>query len=620
MSAPSFGASLLRGAILAGCANVIAQRDELNRINVFPVADGDTGTNLAFTLSAVFESASAHRELASSNELAHLNNLGAIGQLLRSVAFAAIDGARGNSGAIMAQFFFGLSQSLATAHRISLNALAQGVDFAAKTARQALAEPVEGTIISVISSYAQALKREGLRSQHSFIDAFAAALAAAQRALANTQKTLAVLAKNGVVDAGASGFVLFLEGAQAFITQGPRALKSLDYRPERSLQDSASMHLNDVHSIYQFCSECLLTQADLAGLRTAMLDFELDSAVIAGSFERARLHAHTDKPAALFELAAKFAKVSQRKADDMQAQARARKSTARVVVVTDTGADLPESEIARLNLFCVSVRIIVDDEEYIDRITLTPAQMYQKLRAGNQIVRTSQPPSGDFRRLFDQLLSHFDEIVCLNVSGRMSGTWQAALTAARLTAANRIHVLDTRNAAAGQALLVLRAAQMASDGKTGAQIAADFEQMRPRTHTFALVRDVQYGIRGGRIPAWVGPLVSLLRGNLIIADDGLGKVKPCGLLWGKHNLAERFARWAAKRIAKLDRDANSRIRIIIGDADASADVEPCVRALSCTVQKLASLHRVEAGAAIGAHAGPGSIVIGFQRLLPGDLT
>ena len=618
-SALSFGAALLRGAILAGCANVIAQRDELNRINVFPVADGDTGTNLALTLGAVFECASAHRDVSLDSLSHHRHGEGAVGLLLHSIASAAIDGARGNSGAIMAQFFFGLSQNLASAQRVSLKTLAQAVEFAAKTARQALAEPVEGTIISVITSYAQALKREGLRSHHSFINAFATALAAAQRTLAKTPKMLAVLAQKGVVDAGGSGFVMFLEGAQAFIAQGPRALKSLSYRPERSLQASASLHIDDAHSRYRFCSECLLTQADLVGLRSAMGNFELDSMVIAGGTDRARLHAHTDNPAALFELAAKFAKVSQRKADDMQAQARARQNAGRVVVVTDTGADLPESEIERLNLFCVPVRIMFGDDEYIDRITLTPAQMYQKLRAGNQTVRTSQPPSGDFRRLFDQLLSHFDEIVCLNVSGRMSGTWQAALAAAKLAAPDRIRVLDTRNAAAGQALLVLRAGQLAADGKTGAQIAADFERMRPRTHTFALVRDVQYGVRGGRIPAWVGPLVRVLRGNLIIADDGLGKIKPCGLLWGKRNLAERFALWAAKRIAKLDAGANASIRIILGDADASADMQPCTQALLRSIPNLASLHLVEAGTAIGAHAGPGSIVIGFQRLLPGEL-
>jgi uncharacterized protein len=610
----SFGAASLRGAILAGCANVIAQRDELNRINVFPVADGDTGTNLALTLGAVLESASLFRAQTSGTQ-----PQGAVGQLMHSAANAAIDGARGNSGAIMAQFFFGLSQKLAGAQRVCLSELSQAVEFAAISARKALAEPVEGTIVSVISSYAQALKREAKRTQKSILNTFATALAAAQLALRKTPQTLPILAKQGVVDAGGSGFVLFLEGVQRFIADGPRAVKLLAVKSEHSFFSEASMHVQDASSLYRYCSECLLIDADLTRLRAALGNFEQDSMVLAGGQKRARLHVHTDQPAALFELASKFAKVSQRKADDMRAQARARQNASRVVVVTDTGADLPETEIERLNIFCVPVRIIFGDDEYIDRVTLTPQQMYKKLREGSQIVRTSQPPSGDFRRLFDQLLSHFDEIVCLNVSGRMSGTWQAALAAAKLAAPDRIRVLDTRNAAAGQALLVLRAAQMAADGQTGAQIRADFERMRSRTHTLALVRDIQYGVRGGRIPAWAGPVVRVLRANLLVSDDGMGKIKPCGLLWGKNDLAVRFALWAAKRIAKLNRSANVGVRIILGDADASADIEPCAQALLRSVPNLISLHRVEAGTAIGAHAGPGSIVIGFQRLLPGDL-
>ncbi len=614
----SFGAAALRGAIMAGCANVIAQRDELNRINVFPVADGDTGTNLALTLGAVFESASDRVNLNLDASQS------AIGQLLHRVAIAAIDGARGNSGAIMAQFFFGLSQNLASAQRVSLKTLAVAVEFAAKTARQALAEPVEGTIISVISSYALALKRECLRTPQRLIDAFATALAAAQKALQITPKQLAVLAQQGVVDAGGSGFVLFLEGAQTFITSGPRALKSLTAKQVRSLPDSSSMHTGDTHSIYRYCSECLLIDTNLQGLRAALVEQAIDSLVIAGGAERARLHLHTDRPAEIFELAAQFGKVSQRKADDMHAQARAQQSSNRVVVVTDTGADLPVAEIERLNIFCVPVRIMFGDDEFIDRVTLTPCQMYQKLRAGTQTARTSQPPSGDFRRLFDQLLSHFDEIVCLSVSGAMSGTWQAAVAAAKLAAPNRIRVLDTRNAAAGQALLVLRAAYLAAAGKTGAEIAADFEQMRVRTGTFALIRDVRYGVRGGRMPAWILPVVRVLHAHVIVADDGHGKIKPCGLLWGHKNLPERFARWAAKRIAKQatkqDCRENSGIRLILGSADAAADMAPCASALRKYLPNIQSLQQVEAGTAIGVHAGPGSIVIGFQRGLKSDLT
>ncbi|NJR44213.1 DAK2 domain-containing protein [bacterium] len=388
-----------------------------NRINVFPVADGDTGTNLALTMGAVHESLLATRAVS-------------VGELFHRTAIAAIDGARGNSGAIMAQFFFGLSESLAKVQRLNLDALSRAVAHAAKAARLALAEPQEGTVISVISSYAQTLLQLYRTGERNILRFLARALQAARTALGKTPQALPLLAQHGVVDAGGSGFVLFLEGVQRFVELGRRA-RTKTHTPALSAELAAvDLHVGDASSRYRYCSECLLQHANLPQLKRALSELELDSLVLAGGGDYARLHAHTDSPAQLFAVAARFAHVSQRKADDMAMQARGKLSHVPVAIVSDTGADLPESEINRLNIYTVPVRVNFGDEEFIDRVTLTPPELYQRLRAGTAHVRTSQPPGGEFRRLFDQLLSHYPSIVCLNVSSRMSGTWQAALSAA----------------------------------------------------------------------------------------------------------------------------------------------------------------------------------------------
>ncbi|HNR91862.1 MAG TPA: DAK2 domain-containing protein, partial [Dokdonella sp.] len=142
---PHAGGRVLKRALLAGIARVVAERDGLNRINVFPVADGDTGSNLGFTLAAVRE---ALRPLRSAHA----------GEVLRAVAGEAIDGARGNSGAILAQFLQGFGETLAGSARIAADALAAAAASGAVQARLAVAEPREGTMLSVISAFARALQ------------------------------------------------------------------------------------------------------------------------------------------------------------------------------------------------------------------------------------------------------------------------------------------------------------------------------------------------------------------------------------------------------------------------------------------------------------------------------
>ena len=602
MADRNLGGALLRAALIAGSRAVIAKRDELNRINVFPVADGDTGTNMAFTFAAVLESATAARGMSAD-------------RVLRNAAMSAVDGARGNSGAIVAQFFYSLSEALQGHARISLAALSQAVTQAALGARRALAQPREGTVLSVITDFAKGLSERVTNTQLSAF--FGRGLSAARRALARTPSQLAVLAEHGVVDAGGSGFVSFLEGVQQFVDRGRDALTVVGAPLVIEMQRHDHGHNHDSDNIaacagqYRFCSECLLENVATEALRAALTDFAHDSLVLAGGLERAHLHAHTDDPAALFELAANFAKVSQRKAEDMHAQVRAKRNRAAVAIVCDTLADLPVSEIERLYIHCVSVRVNFGNDEFIDRITLSPEQFYRRLRLDPTPVRTSQPPSGEFRRLFDQLSSFHQEILCLNISSALSGTYQAACAAARHGGSGKAQVFDTRNAAAGEALIILDAAEAAQAGQSAAQIIQRSSEMRSRTTTFALITDASYGARGGRLPRWLVPITRVFRMSLIISSNAAGKIEPRGVLWGRRALPERFAAWALRQV-----EPGAALKVIVGHCDAGDAAKHLAYAVQTNARHvIAACHLVEAGTGIGAHAGPGSLVLGVQRCL-----
>ena len=466
-------APTLRRALAAGARRVIAARDGLNRINVFPVADGDTGNNLASTLGSVLNG-------ALSRPSRHA------GELLSRVGNDAIDGARGNSGAILAQFFYGLAEHARALPALDARHLAAAVRQGANSARQALAQPVEGTILSVMTAFADELESTtaNASSQANARSGFARALVRARSALANTTRQMPLLQRAGVVDAGAQGFVDMLEGISEFVEGGPRGMR---LRGNASLAANEAMellqHEHDIDPQRRWCTECLLVGEglDRAALRVALEAGGADSIVIAGGATRLRVHAHTGSPQALFDACARQGQVQGMKADDMLRQQHSASLPRKLVIVTDSAADLPEKIGGQFGIGVVPARVDLDGREYLDKVGLSTAEFYRRMAASQQLPRTSQPPSGDFRRQFELALAHHERVLYVGLSRALSGTLQSGEQAAARDEARRVDVFDTINAACGQALLVWRAAELAEQGHTETYIVSELERLRPLT-------------------------------------------------------------------------------------------------------------------------------------------
>jgi len=582
----------LRRALLAGAQRVQSAREHLNRINVFPVADGDTGTNLAFTMEALVAGITPLRVADS-------------GAVLAVAAQVTLDGARGNSGAIVAQFFHGLAQSCRTQVDLGAEALAAAARHAAAQARAAIAEPREGTVLSVISDYAESLQQlvdHGVRDLRILLSE---SLAAAKQSLAHTPDQLAVLRRAGVVDAGAQGFVDFLEGIDDYIANGRKALAHVD--PNDALAGLQPLPEGHAESAYRYCTECVVEGTDLepGTVRAALSGIALDSLVVVGGGSKVRLHAHLDHPGELFDALLPLGAVGARKADDMRAQQRARQRLTKVAIVTDSAADLPESEFQRLGVLIVPVRVGFGDEDYLDKITMLPDELYTRMRAG-ETPRTSQPPAIDFRRQFELLDDHHDGVVSINISSKLSGTWQAGVLAAQ-PFDGRIVAVDTLDVSSGQALLAMYAAEAAQRRMELSAIVAAVERMRAHTHTYALIEDLSYGARGGRLPTWTVPLARALRARIRIENKG-GKIKPAGLHFGDRARAlEKFVRKITRRFR-----GTPSLRAVISHCDAAEDAARCLQLLRTQLPELSAAWIAECGPAIGSHAGPGTVVIAIQ--------
>ena len=584
----------LKRALLAGIGHVVARREYLDRINVFPVPDGDTGSNLASTLGAVRDA------------VTDLRGRGA-GGLLQAVAHAAVDGARGNSGAILAQFLCGASEALQGSERLSAGALAAALREGAEQARGAVADPREGTILSVIGAFARAFAQQIEPSRGDLRGAFEHALVTAREALADTPRQLPVLRRAGVVDAGAQGFVDLLDGIAGYLRDGRRTVPAAAAGTSTPAALATAAH--DDAGPGRWCVECLLSGAalDRGAIRAALAPLGGSCLVIAGDARRLRVHLHLDAPSELFETLARFGTVSAPKADDMHAQRRAVQTGRRVAVITDSAADLPAARLTAAGIAWVPVRVSVDGVDHLDKIGLGGPELYRRMRDQGAVPRTSQPPAGDFSRRFRQTLSHHDEVVYVGLSAALSGTFQAAQAAAR---GLRVVSVDSRNVTCGLGLLAEAAGHWAEQELDAAAIAARLTVLLPRVRTFGVLRDLTYAVRGGRVPRAALPLTRWLKLAPVLASRADGRLHLGGALRAGDGLPLRFAAWLARRVPRAD-----AARVLVGHCDNPREAAQLATALAARFGLAAVPDVVESGAAIGAHAGPGTLVAGFAPAL-----
>ena len=595
-------ADQLHNALVAGIAHVQARRDLLNRINVFPVPDGDTGTNLLFTLQSVRQRLDRGRRSA-------------VPALLDDVADAALDGARGNSGAILAQFFHGLSESSRDCHRFDAHQLARAVKAGAVSAWSAMSKPVAGTMPTVLEDFGDALVQGVEAGVHDIRDLFARGRKAAHVSLKGTPDLLPVLKEAGVVDAGAQGFVDLVDGIWRYMRSG-KLPESSAPATDAGADDVPEMHGEGALD-HRFCTECLIDgeDVDVAALRAQLDALDASSLVVAGGGRRARVHIHTDRPGEVFRLCADYGEIRQQKADDMSRQHGLINQRGAIAVVTDSAADLPAGEIDRLGIHTVPLRLFFGDTEFLDKLSIQPAAFYRRIEEDEAHPQTSQPPPRDFRRQFELLTSHGHEVVSIHVSGKLSGTWQAAhQTAKRLGDDVPITVYDSLNAACGQALLALWAAEAAAAGWSRREIVSGLDELVPKTRTFAMARDLTWGVRGGRVKPWMHWLASKLRLNPVLANTLDGQLAARGVIRGRGEPAvRRYARFLARRMK-----SGTTYRILISQANCRDDAR-LLRDLLLTAHPEVDACWIEdASPAVGVHAGPGSLIVGLQPWIAPD--
>lgn len=579
----------LRRAVIAGARFVADRSEPLNKINVYPVPDGDTGTNMALTLSRIAQGA-AELNVRHAREAA------------LAIADEAVAGARGNSGAILAQFFTGFSEAAPYRPRMNTVEFGNAVVQGAESARGAIQRPQEGTILTVLRDWSQHLARESWQVKD-FAPLLSESLTTARASLAATPEKLAVLKKSGVVDAGAQGFVYLLEGIVQYIREAAR--RAIPEPPPRIA--AASFEREPESILFRYCTEALLegTRLERDRIRQAMALLG-DSLVIAGSAAKMRVHVHTNEPETVFGQLAELGAVAQTKVEDMRQQHEQRfdkNREGRVAVVTDSACDLPDSILEELAIQMVPLRVHFGSENYLDRVTLKTSEFYGRFAVSSEFPKTSQPPPADFQQIYESLAVHHGSIVSVHLSGTMSGTLQAARTAARGVEKTSIVHVDSRAASIAEGLVVRVAAEAVAHGASAREAADLAEAAAKKVRIFLVAPTLEHLVRGGRVSVRKGKLAAFLGLLPIITVDREGRAVPAAKAFGHAAAVSRMMKLAFKAAGP-----GSSQRFGIAHADALEEAEELARGVRARYPS-SDVLIVECSPVLGAHAGPGAIGI-----------
>ncbi len=497
----------LYNCFVAGAQKILDNQALLNKINVFPVADADTGSNMASTMLSIVN---------------NVNPQDNVKQTMSSIADAALTGARGNSGIIFAQYLYGFSQEIGDVASLTVKNFAESMQKAVKYAYDAIANPQEGTIISVIKDWANCVYNMK-DSCDDFIKILLNAFSKATESLKSTAKWIATKARS-IVDAGAKGFVVFLEGMMEYFKSG---LQTVTINNTEIISSEELDTFDHQNITFRYCTEALLSGENLSKkVIYDMINDLGDSLVVAGSPNKMRLHIHTDEPWVVMERIQKIGSTIYQKVEDMVMQndiVANKKSN--IGILTDSTCDLPEELLNKHHIKVVPLSIHFGKELYLYHITIKPDTFIEKLCSYPELPTSAQPSLNEFVNKYNYLTSHYDSVISSHIMERLSNTINGSRKAAEKVSektGKKISVLDTNSASSSLGLMLVRAAECIEQGMSHDKVVEKLKLWTKNSKMWVCCNTVKYAFKSGRLSNFKSFLVKCLgfMPTITIKPDG----------------------------------------------------------------------------------------------------
>lgn len=583
--------------LLLSYEKIEAEKEQINKINVFPVPDQDTGTNIAKSLEGI-------KEAILSKDYENL------GELEEDIAEAVMVSAQGNSGIIYAGFLLGFLGAVGEGN-LDSQKLALGFEGGAQKARLSIAEPKEGTMLDVIDASNEVFKAHS--GEADLLPIFQEAITKAKEATLATQEKMPLLAKANVVDAGSLAFLYILESYYDALMgkQGQWQQKT----------DTASQ---EVRRFIQTLSEkyelvVLLEDVKMGieEIRSKLKD--LGSSIdIIQSDSKLKIHIHTNDPKEVKKEFAKIGNIYSLREEDIVKEIAGEESVVKTSVglVTDILSDLSQKVIERYGVEIVNLKMDWSLEKQTEGDNI-----YQKMRNAKNMTaanspKTSQPSPKEYADAFQKQLQKFEKVLYISFTSKLSGSYNSSVQGRDMLEPElkeRVFLFDTLQVTCGEGLIILRALELIQSQFAISEIISELNKLVPNVHLYGAIEDSKWLEMGGRLSSTQAQLVRRMQAIgvwlLLTIKDGV--IVRHGFKFGCKKPSEALYK-EIKSATQNARNAKKKVRVIITHCDNEDEAKALkakLKELSVEVSYINSVYPI-----IGVHIGPGSVVAAWMEL------
>jgi len=587
----------LREMFVKSWQRIEEKKEEINKINVFPVPDMDTGSNLAKTLEGI-------KKAMENKEFKNLEEVG----------MAALDGAlnfaQGNAGVIYTGFLAGFLPKL-DKNPVDAKKLALAFEEGRKQAWKSMLNPKEGTILDVIDATAETFKKEA-EKEDNIIDILKKAIEKANEALLATREKMEIFRKANVVDAGGLGFLIILESYLEALEPAFAKASAGEGKPSEKIR----RFIQTISYRYEvvFLIEDLKVREEILKEKLAKLGNSIDLIQIGNKM---KVHIHTDDPEEVKNIAREAGEMIDFKVQDIAKEVMGEETERKVSIgiVTENVASILPKVLERYQIEIAEAKFDWPELEKIEG-----ENIYQKIRGAwksgvKTLPKTSQATPKSYFDAFKKQLERFDKVLCLTLSSKVSGCYNSAIQAREMLSENekeRVFILDTLNAAAGQALLVLRAIELIREQREIEEIIEEIKNLIPQTPLYLVFEDPKGVEFIGRITKtqanWIRRMKKLRIQPIMELKDGV--IGKGGVVFAEDEPEAIFKK--IQRASKKEMKAGKRIRVIINHADNLEGAQKLKEMLKKIGAEVSFIS--EGSPIVCAVTGPGTLLVGWQPI------
>jgi DegV family protein with EDD domain len=586
----------LKRMLLLSYERIEEKKEEINKINVFPVPDQDTGTNLAKTLEGI-------KKEIEGKEFKDLEEISKV----------ALDGAlisaRGNAGVIYTGFLAGFLPKL-DKNPVDAKKLAEAFEEGRKRAWRSMANPKQGTILDVIDAAAETFKREA-EKEKDIVKIFEKVIEKAKEALLATREKMEIFKKANVVDAGGLGFLMILESyLDALRPEGKKEEKK--ERPSEEIRRFVQVLANRFEVVALISNPKL--DEEKAREKLKRLGNCLDIVKVENKM---KVHIHTDYPDEVRDVLKRIGKIEDLRIEDMAKEIAGEPSVRKVsigIVTEDVASILPKI-LERYQIELAKTKFEWPELEKIEGENL-----YQKIKKAYEMKietrpRTSQAMPKDYFDAYKKQLQRFDKVLCLTLTSKISGCYNSAIQAREMLEEKereRVFVFDTLHGAAGQALFVLRAIELIQEQREIEEIIEELKKLIPKTQTYVIFADPKGPEFIGRITKsqanWIRRMKKMGIQPVMKIKNGI--LTKGGMVFAKDEPEALFKK--IKKESEKDRKSGKKIRVIINHADnleGAKKLKGLLKEIGAEVSFIS-----EGPPIVCAVTGPGTLIAAWQPI------